>query len=111
MKILMTRRRAAFNDRRGGKDRRKYIDPRYRNSTYFEFVDRRKSERRAAVYEPDYRLIKEHPETKWVTRIGMIVLLFLIYLLLLSNLVVCKGVGERTKRKCTIRVGCFDVPE
>lgn len=108
MDILRTGQNGLLKDRRSGKDRRRYVDPRYRNAAYVEFVDRRKGERRKLVYEPDCCLIKEHPERKWITRLGIVVGLFLLYLLFLSNLIVSKSVGEGTQRRCTITIGCVE---
>jgi len=103
-----TGRCPSSGDMRRGKDRRKHIDPRYRNPAYPEFVDRRQGERRKPVYEDPRHLIREHPAGKWITRIGLVVALLLVYLLLFTNLIVSKKVAEGTDRKCTITLGCVE---
>ncbi|MDY6838238.1 MAG: hypothetical protein SWH78_09715 [Thermodesulfobacteriota bacterium] len=96
----------ASDNRRSGKDRRRHIDPRYRNAAYLGFIDRRKGQRRQPVYEDTYPLIREHPVRRWTTRIGAVVALLFVYLLLFTNVIVCKRVAEGTDRKCTITIGC-----
>lgn len=81
----------ALGQRRSGKDRRRYIDPRYRNPEYPQFFDRRQGERRKPEYECRQPLIKEHPDRKWLTVIGLAMAVFLIYASLLTNL----GVASR----------------
>ncbi|MBW2108245.1 MAG: hypothetical protein JRI36_06235 [Deltaproteobacteria bacterium] len=77
-----------FRQRRSGKDRRKAIDPRYRNPAYPEFRDRRKGERRRPEYEDCQPLIKEHPNRMWVTMVGLAMAVFLAYAFVLSNVCV-----------------------
>jgi hypothetical protein len=48
-------------EKRSGRERRKHIDPRYRNAAYPEFVNRRDVDRRKPPYEDIAPLIKEHP--------------------------------------------------
>jgi hypothetical protein len=95
----------ASRDRRRAKDRRQYVDPRYRSPAFPEFVDRRRGQRRRPVYEDPCHLIREHPARRWVTRIGFVVVLLFMYLLLFTNLLVFKRVGEGADRKCTITLG------
>ncbi len=80
--------------RRKGNDRRKYIDPRYRNPAYPEFCDRRKAQRRKPEYETCQPLVEEHPSKRWITVIGLAAALFLIYASVLAN------VGVDTKLVC-----------
>jgi len=96
----------AFDNRRSGKDRRRHIDPRYRNPAYLGFVDRRRGQRRQPVYEETSPLIREHPARRWTTRVGVMVALLFVYLLLFTNVIVCKKVAEGTDRKCTVTIGC-----
>jgi hypothetical protein len=105
MNAHMTDRCDTNGNRRKGRDRRRHIDPRYRNPAYLGFVDRRKGERRQPVYEDACPLIREHPTRRWITRIGVVVALVFVYLLLFTNLMVCKRVTEGTDRKCTITIG------
>ncbi|MDY6954419.1 MAG: hypothetical protein SWE60_23185 [Thermodesulfobacteriota bacterium] len=98
----------ASSNRRSGKDRRRHIDPRYRNAAYLGFVDRRKGQRRQPAYEETSSLIREHPVRRWTTRIGLVVALLFVYLLLFTNVIVCKRVAEGTDRKCTITIGCSE---
>ncbi len=66
-----------FADRRSGRDRRKYLDPRYRNPAYPAFVDRRKGERREPVYDHVSPFVREHPLKKWVVIVSILVAAFL----------------------------------
>ncbi len=57
-------------ERRSGKDRRKYIDPRYRNAAYPDFFDRRKGgDRRKVSYQDFFG----HPTRKVIILIGAVV--------------------------------------
>ncbi len=94
-------------ERRNGKDRRKHIDPRYRNPAYPEFVDRRKGERRKPTYEDSSPLVKEHPRRKWVILIGVIVTVFLAYVFFFTNLIVSRKCPDTTVRKRTITLGYY----
>ena len=84
-------------ERRSGKDRRKYTDPRYGSADFPEFVDRRKGGRR----ELDYENLPGHPARKWVIFIGAVVVAFLIYLFLLASLNLTKNCRYKTARKTT----------
>lgn len=77
-----------FRQRRSGKDRRRAIDPRYRNPAYPQFCDRRKGERRRPRYEDCESLIKEHPNRVWITIIGLATAAFLAYACVLTNVCV-----------------------
>ncbi|MBN1842656.1 MAG: hypothetical protein JW883_10300 [Deltaproteobacteria bacterium] len=77
--------RRPCKQRRSGKDRRKHIDPRYRNPAYPEFCDRRRGERRKPVYEDHRPLIKEHPDRKWITLVGIVAAVFLMSVSILTN--------------------------
>lgn len=98
-------RRGASRERRSGKDRREYIDPRYRNPAYPEFCDRRKGERRKPVYEDVQPFIKEHPIRKWIILIGIVAAFFLIYIFFFTNLIVNKKTPGEPVRKHTITIG------
>ena len=87
--------------RRSGKDRRKYIDPRYRNPDHPAFRDRRKAERRKPEYEDCHSLIEEHPNRKWIAVVGIVAVIFLMYASLLANV----GVSARLETK---RIGNID---
>ena len=95
-----------FKERRSGKDRRKYVDPRYRNSLYPAFVDRRKGERRKPHYEQVDLLIQEHPLRKWIVVIGLLAALFLTYLFFFTNFTVIRRSWEERDRTQTITIGC-----
>jgi hypothetical protein len=75
-----------FEHRRSGKDRRRFLDPRYRNPQYPSFCDRRKQHRRRPEYEKHDRLIQEHPNKRWITVIGVAMAFFLLYVSLLTNM-------------------------
>jgi hypothetical protein len=51
-------------EKRSGKERRKHIDPRYRNAAYPEFVDRREVDRGKPPYEHIPALIREQPRSE-----------------------------------------------
>lgn len=91
-------------ERRSGKDRRKYIDPRYQNAAYPEFVDARKgSDRR----KPGYQDFPEHPTRKLIMFIGVVVTVLLVYLFLVASFVLTKKSAYETVRKKTITLGCY----
>ena len=92
-------------ERRSGKDRRKHIDPRYRNPVYREFVDRRKGEKRKPIYEEGDRFLKEHPIRKWIVVIAIVVTAFLTYIFFFTNFIVSKKCTEERRRKGTITLG------
>jgi hypothetical protein len=75
-----------FKQRRSGRERRRVIDPRYRNPQYPELHDRRKGRRRKPEYEVRYSLVKEHPSNIWITVIGLATAFFLVYASLLTNI-------------------------
>jgi hypothetical protein len=87
-------------ERRSGKDRRKYRDPRYESANFPEFVDRRKGERR----ELDYENLPGHPSRKWIILIGAVVVALLIYLFFLTSLNLTKNCRYKTVRKSTITI-------
>lgn len=95
-----------FKDRRSGKDRRKYVDPRYRNCLYPTFLDRRKGERRKPEYDQIGPLIQEHPLRKWIVVIGAVAAVFLTYLFLFTNLIVGRKSWEERSRTQTLTIGC-----
>ena len=97
-----------FKERRGGKDRRKYVDPRYRNFLYPAFVDRRKGERRKPVYEQLYPLVQEHPIRKWIVVIGLLAAVFLTYLFFFTNFTVVRKSWEERGRTQPITIG-YDI--
>ncbi|MBW1740742.1 MAG: hypothetical protein JRJ42_06335 [Deltaproteobacteria bacterium] len=96
-----------FKERRSGKERRKYIDPRYRSTAYPEFVDRRKGDRRKPAYEDIPPLIKEHPVRKRIILIGVVAAVFLLYIFLFTNLIVSHKTTEEPCQKHTITLGYY----
>jgi len=94
-----------MKDRRSGKDRRKYIDPRYRNSAYLEFVERRNTERRQPVYEKMHPFVKEHPLRKWNIIISVLVCAFLVYMFFFSNFLAREKSLEEKPRKGSVILG------
>ncbi len=94
-----------MKDHRGGKDRRKYIDPRYRNPAYSRFVDRRTVERRKPVYDEVHPFVKEHPLKRWTIVISILVAGFLAYVFLFSNLIASKRSSQERPRKGSIILG------
>jgi hypothetical protein len=95
-----------FEERRTGKDRRQYVDPRYRNHLYPAFIDRRKGERRKPDYNQIQSLIQEHPLRKWIIVLGVAVAIFLTYLFLFANLTVGRKTREERGRTQTLTIGC-----
>jgi len=94
-------------ERRNGKDRRKHIDPRYRNPAYPEFVDRRRGDRRKPIYEDSSPLAKEHPTRKWIVLIGVIIAVFLAYAFFFTNLIVYRKCPDTRVRQRTITLGYY----
>jgi len=74
-----------LSERRKGKDRRRYIDPRYRNPAYPQFDDRRLGERRSPVYDEIEAIVKEHPSRKWIAVLGIAVAAFVVWGSVLVN--------------------------
>jgi hypothetical protein len=89
-------------ERRSGKDRRKYIDPRYQNAAYPDFFDRRKGGDRRKV---SYQDLPGHPTRRLIMLIGVVVTVFLIYVFLIANYVLPKKCLYKTVRKKTITFG------
>ena len=87
-------------ERRSGKDRRKYTDPRHGSADFPEFVDRRKGDRR----ELDYENLPGHPARKWIILIGAAVVALLIYLFFLASLNLTKNCRYKTVRKSSITI-------
>ena len=87
-------------ERRSGKDRRKYTDPRYESADFPEFVDRRRGERR----ELDYENLPGHPSRKWIIVVGAMVVALLIYLFILSNVNLTKNCRYKAVRKSSITI-------
>jgi hypothetical protein len=92
-------------EKRSGRERRKHIDPRYRNAAYPEFVDRREVDRRKPPYEDIPPLIKEHPVRKWKVLIGVLIAVFLICIFFFTNLILCRKCPYEPVRKRTITLG------
>jgi len=86
----------SFKDRRNGNDRRKTIDPRYRNPAYPQFVDRRKCNRRRPAYDCVACVVSEHPNARLVTTIGVLAGVFLLSVFFLTTLTV-EGMAEVEK--------------
>ncbi len=97
--------RRPLNERRSGKDRRKHVDPRYRNPSFLQFVDRRMGDRRKPVYEEVHPFVKEHPLERWIIIIGILVVAFLMYVFFFTNLIATKRGAEERHRKGTIVLG------
>ena len=76
----------SFRDRRSAKDRRKTIDPRYRNPAYPNFVDRRKCDRRKWDGDGVTCVVSEHPDSRLVMSIGIMTVLFVLSVFFLSTL-------------------------
>ena len=95
-----------LKERRSGKDRRKYVDPRYRNCLYPAFLDRRKGKRRKPVYEQVHPLVQEHPLRKWIVVIGLLAAVFLTYLFFFTNFTVGRKSWEERGRTQTLTIGC-----
>jgi hypothetical protein len=84
-----------FKQRRSGKNRRKYVDPRYRNPDYPEFCDRRKAQRRKPIYEDCRPFLEEHPNRKWVAVVSIVAAIFLLYVFILTSGGVSKSLGTK----------------
>jgi hypothetical protein len=95
-----------FKERRSGKDRRRHIDPRYRNRWYPAFVDRRGGDRRKPDYEQVDPFIQEHPLHKWIVIVGVLVAIFLTYVFLFANLTAGRKWRQDTGRTRPITIGC-----
>jgi len=89
-------------ERRSGKDRRKYIDPRYQNAAYPGFVERRKGGDKRKV---SYQGLPGHPTRKLIMLIGVVVTVFLIYVFVIASFVLTKKCHDRTVQKKTITFG------
>ncbi|UCD86739.1 MAG: hypothetical protein JSV01_02885 [Desulfobacterales bacterium] len=89
-------------ERRGGKDRRKYIDPRYQNAAYRGFVERRKGGDRRKIR---YQDLPGHPTRKLIMLLGVVVTVFLIYIFVIASFVLTKKCHYRTVQKKTITFG------
>jgi hypothetical protein len=89
-----------FKDRRKGKDRRKTIDPRYRNPAYPHFIDRRKYDRRKWDGDSVTCVELEHPDSGLIITIGIVTLTLVLSVFFLSTLNV-KKVAE-VKRAASI---------
>ncbi|MBW1744654.1 MAG: hypothetical protein JRJ47_14695 [Deltaproteobacteria bacterium] len=87
-------------ERRSGKDRRQYVDPRYQSSAYPGFVDRRKGGDRRKL---DYQHMPGHPVRKWIFSIGVIVVVFLISLFFILSVALTQKSTHKTFRKKTIK--------
>jgi hypothetical protein len=87
-------------ERRSGKDRREYTDPRYESADFPEFVDRRKGERR----QLDYENLPGHPSRKWIILIGAVVIALLFYLFFLSTVNLTKNCQHKAVRKSCLTV-------
>jgi hypothetical protein len=92
------------NDRRSGKDRRTHVDPRYRSSSYPDFVDRREGVRR----HPEYGPVHGHPTRKWIILIGAVVAGFLIYIFFFTCFFVSNKCPDKSGPKRTITFGYYD---
>jgi len=89
-----------FKTGRGSADRRKKIDPRYRNPNYNEFVERRSgSERRKGHREAEHSVLSEYgPRRKILVIIGTVAVLLLLYFFSLTCYRIL-GVPSATSRE------------
>jgi hypothetical protein len=92
-------------ERRRGKERRKHIDPRYRNVAYSEFVDSREVDRRKPPYEDSHPFVREHPIRKWVVLISVVIAIFLVYIFFFTCLIVSSKCPGKRVRQRTITLG------
>jgi hypothetical protein len=92
-------------DRRRGGDRRKRIDPRYRNPSYPQFVDRRQEARREPTYEDVHPFVQEHPHRKWIMIISVLVVIFLTYLFFFTNILATNKTDQKQRHQGTIVLG------
>ena len=99
-----------FKERRRGKDRRKHLDPRYRNPDYPEFFDKRKGNRRKPEYETRPSFITEHPNRRWVTVIGIMTVSFLLYASVLTTISVDKKPQHKIGNMNTHQVIPYLIP-
>ena len=76
----------SLKERRKRKDRRKTIDPRYRNPAYPNFVDRRKYDRRKWDGDGVTCVVSEHPDSRLVMSIGIMTVIFVLSVFFLSTL-------------------------
>jgi hypothetical protein len=100
-----------FKDRRSGRDRRKYLDPRYRNPAYPVFVDRRETQRRRPVYDDISPLVKEHPFRKWLVIISILVAVFLACLFLFASFAARERGGQERRPKGTVFLGSYGIED
>jgi hypothetical protein len=91
-------------ERRSGKDRRQYVDPRYGSSAYPQFVDRRKGKDRRKL---DYRHMPGHPVRKWIVLIGILVVVYMVALFFLLSVALSPKSTHKTVRKKTITFGYY----
>ena len=75
-------------ERRSNKDRRKHVDPRYKDPACPEFVDRRSGRDRRVG---DYQHLPGHPNRKWIILIGIVVALCLVYFCLFTSFLLTKN--------------------
>jgi hypothetical protein len=91
-------------ERRSGKDRRQFTDPRFANQAYPEFVDRRKGGDRRRL---DYQHIPGHPVRKWVVLIGGLVVVLLVALFFALSMSLRYKSTYKTVRRKTITLGQY----
>jgi hypothetical protein len=91
-------------ERRSGKNRRQYVDPRYGSTAYPEFVDRRKGGDRRKL---DYRHVPGHPVRKSIMLMGLVGVVLLIALLFFLSAAVSHKSTHKTVRKKTITFGHY----
>ena len=91
-------------ERRSGKDRRQYVDPRYQSAAHPEFVDRRKGGDRRKL---DYQHMPGHPVRKWIMLIGMLVVVFLVALFFVLSVALSHKSTHKTLRIKTITFGYY----
>ena len=81
------------------------MDPRYSNPAYPQLVDRRKGERRKPIYEKHFPFVQEHPQRKWILIISVLVVIFLTYIFLFTNIIVTNKGPDGKRQQETIVLG------
>jgi len=81
------------------------MDPRYRNTAYPMYHDRRQGDRRGPTYEDVIPLVQEHPQRKWILIISVLVVIFLTYIFFFTNIIVTNRGLEEKRQQGTIVLG------
>ena len=91
-------------ERRSGKDRRQFVDPRYQSAAHPEFLDRRKGGDRRKL---DYQHMPGHPVRKRIMLLGTLAIVFLVALFFVLSVALSHKSTHRTVRKKTITFGHY----